>query len=98
MLVFLILKPGLSARVYPDSVRAGDTVSLECRKSCQLPSVVWFKDGRLVAQPHFQAQAKHSGNYLCVVEGHESVLSDPVALDVQCKCVYYDVVGEETGQ
>ncbi|XP_045899944.1 B-cell receptor CD22-like isoform X2 [Micropterus dolomieu] len=83
MLVFLILKPGLSARVYPDSVRAGDTVSLECRKSCQLPSVVWFKDGRLVAQPHFQAQAKHSGNYLCVVEGHESVLSDPVALDVQ---------------
>lgn len=71
-------------------------MTLECRKSCQLPSVVWFKDGRLVAQPHFQAQAKHSGNYLCAVEGHESVLSDPVALDVQCKCVYYDVVGEET--
>ncbi|XP_078109636.1 B-cell receptor CD22-like isoform X2 [Sander vitreus] len=73
----------LSARVYPDRVRAGNTVTLECRTSCQLSNTVWFKDGRPVAKPVFQAQAEDSGNYLCAVEGQESVLSDSVALDVQ---------------
>lgn len=85
--------PELSARVYPDRVRAGDTVTLECRTSCQLSNTVWFKDGRPVAKPVFQAQAEDSGNYLCAVEGQDSVLSDSVALDVQCKYVYYDIVG-----
>ncbi|XP_070768006.1 B-cell receptor CD22-like [Enoplosus armatus] len=73
----------LSARVQPVKVRAGDNVTLECVTSCQLPNAVWFKDGRPVAKPEFQAQAEDSGNYLCAVEGQESVLSDPVALHVQ---------------
>ncbi|XP_034731036.1 B-cell receptor CD22 [Etheostoma cragini] len=73
----------LSARVYPGRVRAGGTVTLECRTSCQLPKTVWFKDGRPVAKPVFQAQARDSGNYFCAVNGQESVLSDSVALDVQ---------------
>ncbi|XP_050931847.1 B-cell receptor CD22 isoform X2 [Lates calcarifer] len=74
---------GLSARVYPERVRAGDSVTLECRTSCQLPGTVWFKDGNPVAKPQFQAQTEDSGNYLCAVEGHESEPSDPVVLDVQ---------------
>ncbi|TMS11236.1 Carcinoembryonic antigen-related cell adhesion molecule 6 [Larimichthys crocea] len=78
--VYLSVKE-LSARVYPDTVRAGDTVTLECT-SCQLPSV-WFKDGRRVAKTEFQAQVEDAGNYACAVEGQESALSDPVALDVQ---------------
>ncbi|XP_026228197.1 hemicentin-1-like isoform X2 [Anabas testudineus] len=73
----------LSARVHPQRVRAGDTVTLECRTTCQLSSVVWFKDGRPVAEPEFQAKAEDAGNYLCVVEGRESLRSYPVALDVQ---------------
>lgn len=68
-------------------------MTLECSTSCQLPRAVWFKDGHPVAKPEFQAQAEDAGNYLCAVEGHESVLSDPVALGVQCKYVCYDVVG-----
>ncbi|XP_074510888.1 B-cell receptor CD22 isoform X1 [Sebastes fasciatus] len=77
----------LRASVYPESVRAGDTVTLKCgtytSTSYQLPSTVWFKDGRPVAEPVFQAQAEDAGNYSCAVKGQESVLSDPVALDVQ---------------
>lgn len=92
------LYPELSARVNPDRVRAGDDVALECitsqpLTSCQLPSAVWFKDGRRVANPEFQAQAEDAGKYSCSVEGQETVLSDPVALDVQCKNVYYGVFG-----
>lgn len=79
----------LSARVHPDSVTAGDNVTLECRTSCQLPSIVWFKDGQPVTKPEFQAQTEDAGNYVCAVEGQESVQSDPVPLDVQGKYVYY---------
>ncbi|XP_040899822.1 B-cell receptor CD22 [Toxotes jaculatrix] len=73
----------LTARVYPQRVRAGDTVTLECRISCQLHSTVWFRDGHPVAKPVFQAQAEDSGSYSCAVEGQESEQSDPVVLDVQ---------------
>ncbi|XP_070822567.1 cell adhesion molecule CEACAM6-like [Chaetodon trifascialis] len=73
----------LSATVYPDSVRAGDNVTLECKTSCQLPSMVWFKDGRQIAKPEFQAQGEDSGNYVCAIEGQESATSEPVLLDVQ---------------
>ncbi|XP_051262199.1 B-cell receptor CD22 [Dicentrarchus labrax] len=81
--VYLSVTEMISARVNPDRVRAGDTVTLECGTSCQHPSVVWFKDGRPVAKPEFQAQTEDSGNYACALKGQESVLSDPVALDVQ---------------
>ncbi|XP_070692080.1 B-cell receptor CD22-like [Pempheris klunzingeri] len=73
----------LRARVHPESVRAGDNVTLECGTSCQISSAVWFKDGRPVAKPEFQAQTEDAGNYSCAVEGQELVLSDPVALNVQ---------------
>lgn len=77
--------------MYPERVIAGDNVTLECGKSCQLPNTVWFKDGRPVAKPEFQAQVEDAGNYLCAVKGPELVLSDPAALNVQCKYViiYY---------
>uniref|UniRef100_A0A3Q3IQM8 Ig-like domain-containing protein n=1 Tax=Monopterus albus TaxID=43700 RepID=A0A3Q3IQM8_MONAL len=48
----------------------GDNVTLECGVSCQLFTTVWFKDGRPVAKPGFQAQAEDAGNYLCAVEGN----------------------------
>ncbi|XP_034409096.1 B-cell receptor CD22 [Cyclopterus lumpus] len=73
----------LSASVSSASVRAGDHVTLTCMTPCQLPSTVWFKDGLPVAKSEFQARAEDAGNYLCAVKGQESVLSDPVALDVQ---------------
>ncbi|XP_034468286.1 B-cell receptor CD22-like isoform X6 [Hippoglossus hippoglossus] len=74
----------LSASMYPDRVRAGEDVKLECKTSCQqLPSIIWFKDGRPVAKPVFQAQAEDSGNYSCAIEGQESDKSDPVILIVQ---------------
>lgn len=76
--------------MHPDSVRAGDNVTLECRTSCQLPSsLVWFRDGHPVTKPDFQAQTEDSGNYVCGAEGQESVQSDPVALQVLCKYVHY---------
>ncbi|XP_035527874.1 B-cell receptor CD22-like [Morone saxatilis] len=81
--VYLSVTELISARVNPDRVRAGDTVTLECTTSCQLPSIVWFKDGRPLAKPEFQAQTEDAGNYACALKGQESVLSDPVALDVQ---------------
>lgn len=73
----------LIAKVYPKTVRAGDNVTLECGVSCQLFTTVWFKDGRPVAKPGFQAQAEDAGNYLCAVEGNMAMQSDPVALEVQ---------------
>ncbi|KAM9352885.1 B-cell receptor CD22 [Symphorus nematophorus] len=73
----------LRARVSPPTVRTGDNVTLQCGTHCHLPSVVWFKDGRPVAKPEFQAQAEDAGNYVCALKGQESVLSDPVALNVQ---------------
>lgn len=61
-------------------------MTLECGATCQLSSsLVWFKDGRLVAKPEFQAQPEDAGNYVCVVQGQESLQSRPVALDVQRK-------------
>ncbi|XP_060937854.1 B-cell receptor CD22-like [Limanda limanda] len=75
----------LSASMYPDTVRAGEDIKLECRTSCQQQpsSIIWFKDGRPVAKPVFQAQAEDSGNYSCAIEGEESDKSDPVTLIVQ---------------
>uniref|UniRef100_A0A3Q1EHZ8 B-cell receptor CD22 n=1 Tax=Acanthochromis polyacanthus TaxID=80966 RepID=A0A3Q1EHZ8_9TELE len=73
----------LKARVNPKRVRAGDAVTLECEASCPLPTTVWFKEGHPVSKPNFMAQAEDAGNYLCAVEGKESVQSDPVTLDVQ---------------
>ncbi|XP_074539280.1 B-cell receptor CD22-like [Halichoeres trimaculatus] len=72
----------LRARVHPDTVRAGDHVTLECKTSCSLNRTVWYKDGRKVTKSTFQAQAEDAGKYSCVVEGQESVRSDPVTLDV----------------
>ncbi|XP_059195417.1 B-cell receptor CD22-like [Centropristis striata] len=80
--VFLTITE-LRARVYPDRVRAGDKVTLECRTDCKRINTVWFKDGFSVAKPVFQAQTQDAGNYLCAVEGQESLQFAPVSLDVQ---------------
>ncbi|KAK2844242.1 hypothetical protein Q5P01_010901 [Channa striata] len=73
----------LSATVHPEQTRAGDNVTLSCTTQCQLPSIVWFKEGRPVDKPEFQAQPADSGNYFCALKGQESLRSDAVALDVQ---------------
>ncbi|XP_024860354.1 B-cell receptor CD22-like isoform X2 [Kryptolebias marmoratus] len=78
--VYLIVT-GLNASVHPKRVRAGDHVTLECKTKCQLP-VVWFKDGQTVTKSTFQAQAEDAGKYSCAIEGHESVQSDPVVMNV----------------
>lgn len=81
----------LRVQMHPDNVTAGDNVTLQCIipvPSCQQYSVVWFKDGKPLTKPLFQAQKEDSGNYTCAFERQESSQSDPVALDVQCKHVY----------
>ncbi|XP_029306763.1 B-cell receptor CD22 [Cottoperca gobio] len=88
----------LRARVYPDNVRAGDYVTLECSTSCDFSTTVWFKDGRQVARLEFQAQAEDSGNYVCAVKGQESVRSDPVALEVHYPPLNVSVEMSYSGQ
>ncbi|XP_054897780.1 B-cell receptor CD22 [Poeciliopsis prolifica] len=73
---------GLEARVRPDRVRLGDSVTLDCRTKCQIGNITWFRDGRPVAEPTFQAQTTDTGNYSCAFEGVTTSQSDPVALDV----------------
>ena len=73
----------------PDTMRLGDNITLQCRSSCQLSSVVWFKDGQPLTKLEFQAEIKDAGSYVCAVKGQESLQSEPLLLDVQCKYVYY---------
>ncbi|XP_058502949.1 B-cell receptor CD22-like isoform X2 [Solea solea] len=74
----------LNVIVYPERVRAGEIVTLECKTSCHQPSdTAWFKDGRPISKTVFLAQAEDSGNYVCAIRGRESEQSDSVALDVQ---------------
>uniref|UniRef100_A0A667XVS7 Ig-like domain-containing protein n=1 Tax=Myripristis murdjan TaxID=586833 RepID=A0A667XVS7_9TELE len=82
---YFSVSSGLTASVYPDSVTAGENVTLQCSTTLQLlrpPNIVWFRDGQRVAKPEFQARAEDAGNYSCAFQGHESVTSDPVALNV----------------
>uniref|UniRef100_H3BXV7 Ig-like domain-containing protein n=1 Tax=Tetraodon nigroviridis TaxID=99883 RepID=H3BXV7_TETNG len=73
----------MEASVRPSpTVRPGWAVWLECQTSCPNP-VTWFKDGEPVTSTEFQAQIEDAGNYICAIEGEESVQSDPVTLDVQ---------------
>ncbi|XP_047455171.1 B-cell receptor CD22-like [Mugil cephalus] len=72
----------LKASVSPRRVTAGNNVTLECKTSCQIHSLVWIKDGHPVAKSKFQARLEDSGSYVCAVEGHESAHSNAVTLDV----------------
>ncbi|KAM3614480.1 uncharacterized protein V6R79_015020 [Siganus canaliculatus] len=72
----------LRASVSPRYVAVGNNVTLRCEASCQLPTVVWFKDGQTVMKPEFQAQAEDAGDYVCAAKGQESLLSVPVTVDV----------------
>lgn len=77
----------MTASLRPSStVRAGWSVSLDCQVSCE-KRVAWFKDGEPVTNTEFQARIEDAGNYTCTIEGEESVKSDSVTLDVQCKYV-----------
>ncbi|GLD59492.1 hemicentin-2-like protein [Lates japonicus] len=92
---------GLTARVQPDSVIEGQTVTLTCDTSCKLSRptpVVWFRNGQPVAKPSkFQASAEDAGNYTCAVEGQESVQSNTVFLDVHYAPVNVSVAVSLTG-
>ncbi|XP_032415527.1 sialoadhesin-like isoform X1 [Xiphophorus hellerii] len=72
----------LKATVHPDRVRLGDSVTLDCQTECRNGKIIWFRDGRPLAEPTFQAQTTDTGNYSCAFEGLKSSQSDPVALDV----------------
>ncbi|XP_075868744.1 B-cell receptor CD22-like [Nelusetta ayraudi] len=77
----------VKARVHPAQVETESKVTLECLTSCEHRRVVWFKDGEPLSQPEFQARPQDSGYYACALEGQESALSHPVALDVQYRHV-----------
>lgn len=87
----------LTASVKPGTVREGENVTLTCDTSCELPKstpIVWFRSGQPVTKPpQFQAAAENAGNYTCGVKGQESVQSNTVFLDVQCKHIYKTIVG-----
>ncbi|XP_069549189.1 B-cell receptor CD22-like [Brachyistius frenatus] len=74
----------LTAVVRPSTVTEGDNVSLTCVSGCpdQL-DVVWFRDGRPVSRPVFQARREDAGRYHCAVLSQETVRSASVALNVQ---------------
>lgn len=81
-----VSKSELTALVQPSTVTEGDNVSLTCVSGCPTPeTIVWFKDGQLVANPVFQARRENAGRYYCAVLGQEFVISVPVALNVHCK-------------
>ncbi|KAF7656984.1 hypothetical protein LDENG_00033260 [Lucifuga dentata] len=88
----------LKARVHPDSVKAGESVTLTCGTSCQLNGMVWFKDGQPAAKAEFQARIEDAGKYSCAVEGQELMRSDPVALDVQYPPVNVSVEVSRVGR
>ncbi|XP_038145961.1 uncharacterized protein LOC119786569 [Cyprinodon tularosa] len=76
----------LTLVVQPSTVREGDTVRLTCRSGCPGPAVFFFfKDGRRIQSPQFQARREDAGKYYCVIQGPETVWSATVALSVHCE-------------
>ncbi|KAM6995355.1 B-cell receptor CD22-like [Tautogolabrus adspersus] len=74
----------LTALVEPSTVTEGDHVSLTCVSRCLSDvNVVWFKDGKPVSNPIFQARKEDAGRYYCAVQGQEKLQSASVALNVQ---------------
>lgn len=64
----------------------GDDVSLTCVSGCPLhTTTVWFRDGRPVQKPVFQASREDAGKYYCAVLGQEMLRSASVPLNVQCE-------------
>ncbi|XP_061644457.1 B-cell receptor CD22-like isoform X1 [Phyllopteryx taeniolatus] len=74
---------GLTAAVEPSTVTEGQSVSLTCRTDCGMLLHVWYRDGKVVPHPVFQASRKDSGRYYCAVLGQEKIKSASVALNVQ---------------
>ncbi|KAM9723061.1 B-cell receptor CD22-like isoform 2-T2 [Menidia menidia] len=73
----------LTTVVQPSTVTEGGKVSLTCMTGCAEPlKVVWFKDGRSVLNPVFQAGIEDAGRYHCALHGQEEVRSAAVALTV----------------
>ncbi|XP_050931844.1 B-cell receptor CD22 isoform X2 [Lates calcarifer] len=74
----------LTTLVQPSTVTEGDDVSLTCVSGCPLhTTTVWFRDGRPVQKPVFQASREDAGKYYCAVLGQEMLRSASVPLNVQ---------------
>ncbi|XP_043973725.1 carcinoembryonic antigen-related cell adhesion molecule 6-like isoform X2 [Gambusia affinis] len=73
----------LTTVVEPSVAREGDAVKLTCKSGCpETKKISWFKDGRLVRRPQFQASREDAGSYSCAIQGEETVRSASVALNV----------------
>ncbi|XP_054477055.1 B-cell receptor CD22-like isoform X2 [Anoplopoma fimbria] len=74
----------LTSVVQPSTVTEGDVVNLTCVSSCHTPiNIVWFRDGKRVPNPVFQAEREDAGRYYCAVLGQEMSRSASAALNVQ---------------
>ncbi|XP_029498481.2 B-cell receptor CD22-like [Oncorhynchus nerka] len=77
---------GLTAKVQPATVRAGERVTLTCVTTCtpsDHPTIVWSRDGHSVSNTEFLASSEDSGRYQCAVQGQENLNSAPTSLDVK---------------
>ncbi|XP_032415525.1 B-cell receptor CD22-like [Xiphophorus hellerii] len=73
----------LTTMVEPSVAREGDAVKMTCKLGCpETKKIRWFKDGRLVWRPQFQARREDAGSYYCAIQGEETVRSASVALTV----------------
>ncbi|XP_077434230.1 B-cell receptor CD22-like isoform X2 [Vanacampus margaritifer] len=72
----------LTTVVEPTTVTEGQSVRLTCRSDCGTHATVWYRDGKVVPKPVFQANRKDSGRYYCAVLGQQWIKSASVALNV----------------
>ncbi|XP_061690883.1 B-cell receptor CD22-like isoform X2 [Syngnathoides biaculeatus] len=81
--LYLSVKEMIAA-VEPSTVTEGQSVTLTCSSSnCGKLMHVWYRDGKVVPHPVFQASRKDSGSYYCALLGQEKIKSAPVVLNVQ---------------
>uniref|UniRef100_A0A3B5QLW0 B-cell receptor CD22-like n=1 Tax=Xiphophorus maculatus TaxID=8083 RepID=A0A3B5QLW0_XIPMA len=83
LMCFSVSVAELTTVVEPSIAREGDAVKMTCMSGCpETKKISWFKDGRLVWRPQFQARREDAGSYYCAIQGEETVRSASVALTV----------------
>lgn len=88
LMCFSVSVAELTTVVEPSVAREWDAVKMTCKSGCpETKKISWFKDGRLVWRPQFQARREDAGSYYCAIQGEETVRSASVALTVHCECM-----------
>src|SRR4029434_4630614 len=92
----VLFPSALQVGMSPTTVTEGQRVTLTCNPSCSThanPTYIWYQDRKLVSNQHTMrdntlilnsVSSKDSGNYSCVLSGHEDHPSPAVSLIVRC--------------